>query len=466
MHQRGRSAEKVFCDPVHDLITFNLPEDRLLVELVATRAMQRLRRIRQLGVTALVYHGAEHSRFGHALGVCHLARTIGERLRSRHRHEPHIAEGLELHLPFVALAALLHDIGHGPFSHLFEAVAPDARGRTHEDWTVALIRDPSSEVHRILSSHGADTPDRVAAIIDRTCDSRLAVDIISSQLDADRLDYLQRDSLMTGTGYGRFDAPWLLHAMLAGEVPGRDGGSSLALCVDGRKGIHAVEGYVLARHLMYLQVYFHKTGRAFEAQVLALLRAARHLVTGGDETVAGACHPVLAAVLGGHTPTLDEYLELDDLAATGAMAAWARLEGSPERRLLARGAADLHLDRRPWQALAVPDGAEAPVRSLLADLDDELGRGTSLHRLSVHLDTPSSHVYKDLVYRAGDGGGDPARDSIMVASPDGVIPVEEHPAAHVIRSLSRVAWAGRRLYVDRGVLAELGPRLRRAGLDA
>ncbi|HEX6971815.1 MAG TPA: HD domain-containing protein, partial [Limnochordia bacterium] len=234
--------ERAYRDPVHGFITV---VDPLLQALIDTPEFQRLRRIRQLGATAGTYHGAEHSRFGHSLGSLWIMDKILERLRSR---------GLSLD-PFTATvaraAALLHDVGHGPFSHALEGVITPGAG--HEVWSARIVRGDSA-VAAILRGHDPSLADAVAAVIEGRHPAREVVTLVSSQLDVDRMDYLLRDSLYTGVTYGRFDLERLINTLLVVD------GDVVLL----GKGIVAAEEYVLARYHMYWQVYLHKTIRGQE----------------------------------------------------------------------------------------------------------------------------------------------------------------------------------------------------------
>src|SRR4051812_20030513 len=238
-------SEKIIRDPVHDVIAFHSerPTDALLFRLLNAAEFQRLRRIRQLGMAHLAYPGADHSRYSHSLGVMETARKMLQQLSRSHKIDP--ADEL------VALcAALLHDLGHGPFSHVFERVT----GVHHERLGQRVILDPQSEVHRILIQHDKLLPERIVGLLRGRPKRTIFSDVLSSQLDADRLDYLLRDTRMTGSGYGDYDLNWLLHALTCDPVSGR-----LAVTL---KGISAVEAYLQSRYHMYRNVYFHKVVRA------------------------------------------------------------------------------------------------------------------------------------------------------------------------------------------------------------
>ncbi len=251
--------EKIIRDPVHDVIAFRTerPTDRLLFRLLNAAEFQRLRRIRQLGMASLAYPGADHSRYSHSLGVMQTARRIIDQLRA--------SVGIDPEQETICLvSALLHDLGHGPFSHVFERVS----GIHHERLTQRIVMDGQSEVHRLLFQHDRLMPEKVLAFL-RGQGGEAArtfyLDLLSSQLDADRLDYLLRDNLMTGSGYGDYDLGWLLHAFTVDPASNR-----LAVTW---KGVSAVEAYLQSRYHMYRNVYFHKVVRSAEGMVKLALQA-------------------------------------------------------------------------------------------------------------------------------------------------------------------------------------------------
>jgi HD superfamily phosphohydrolase len=298
-------AEQIIRDPVHDVIAFRLDKssDALLFRLLAAAEVQRLRRIRQLGMASLAYPGADHSRYSHSLGVMETARRILEQLARSF----YIPEADQL---VCVVAALLHDLGHGPFSHVFERIT----GIHHETVTHRIILDPQSAVNRLLSVHDRALPQRVVDLL--TCRPRRAFfcDILSSQLDADRLDYLLRDNLMTGSQYGAYDLNWLLHAFTIDEPSGR-----LAIAA---KGVSAVEAYLQSRFHMYRNVYFHKVVRSAEGMVRLALQRARELASQDrlDHPPRGS--PLHKALLGQELSTA-EFTDLDDISMTQALKLWS-----------------------------------------------------------------------------------------------------------------------------------------------
>lgn len=241
-------------DPVHGFVR----ADALETALINSRAVQRLRFIHQLGFAFLVFPGAEHSRFGHVLGAMHLAGRVYDALCSK-------SDGL---LPAGArspqrrlarAAALLHDLGHAPFSHSAEDLFEG--GIDHEEMTRRLLH--ADEVREIFERHGDGiTPRDVERLLEGRGDrsERLLGQIVSSELDVDKMDYLLRDSLFCGVRYGTFDLERLLDTMAPIEDPET---GEWGIGVD-EGGVHALEALVMARYYMFTQVYFNATGKALE----------------------------------------------------------------------------------------------------------------------------------------------------------------------------------------------------------
>jgi HD superfamily phosphohydrolase len=305
-------------DPIHGLIVFEGERERVVQSLLRTREVQRLRRVRQLGLASLVFPGAEHSRFAHALGTAHVMARLLDRLGSIDAALP-LEQRVDAEAAREALAAaLLHDLGHGPYSHLFEAVLPGAP--RHETWTERFILDPDSEVRRALETLGRGTPERVAALV--LGQHRLAYlgQAVSGTLDVDRCDYLLRDSHMTGVRYGIYDLDWLLRALTLGQVAGQDGSPQTVLAIEGRKGLPPIEGYFLARHFMYQQVYHHKAVRAAEVLVRAILARAGELLREGEPLP--DVPEALRQGARGELPRLNDYFALDDGLLSHALASF------------------------------------------------------------------------------------------------------------------------------------------------
>ena len=241
-------------DPVHGFIR----ADALETALINSRPVQRLRFIHQLGFTFLVFPGAEHSRFSHVIGAMHLAGRLYDALCSKGEGLlPGGARSPERRL--VRAAALLHDIGHAPFSHSAEELFEG--GIDHEEMTRRLLGTP--EVRSIFERHGDGMrPSDVARLLEGggNATERLLSQVVSGELDVDKMDYLLRDSLYCGVRYGTFDLERLLDTVL--PLPDPLTGERGIGIEEG--GIHALEALVMARYYMFTQVYFNATGKALE----------------------------------------------------------------------------------------------------------------------------------------------------------------------------------------------------------
>lgn len=277
--------EKVFKDPVHRYIHVR---DKVIWDVIGTSEFQRLRRIRQLGTTYLVFHGAEHSRFHHSLGVYEIVRRIiddGFNDRPEWNNEERLV---------TLCAALLHDLGHGPFSHAFEKVFT----LDHEQFTQAILLG-DTEVNAVLSRVAPDFPQKVADVIGKTYPDKLVVSLISSQIDADRMDYLQRDAYFTGVSYGHFDMERILRVMRPAEEQ----------AVIKYSGMHAVEDYIMSRYQMYWQVYFHPVSRSAEVILTKILHRAKHL---HDDGYIFKQEPTHFCSFFDRTFVLEDYIALDE----------------------------------------------------------------------------------------------------------------------------------------------------------
>ncbi|MCU1264416.1 MAG: superfamily phosphohydrolase [Acidobacteria bacterium] len=291
-----------------------------MMRLIDTPEFQRLRRIKQLGLGLYTYQGAEHSRFTHSLGAFHLMTRVLDRLSERHTIAP------EAHTAARA-AALLHDVGHGSFSHVMEKVL----GFHHESWTVKVVLSEDNEIGKLLSHYSPDLPRDVAAIIEGKFQPAALGQLVSSQLDVDRMDYLLRDSLMTGAKYGIYDLEWIINALAIDEEADR-------IFVAAR-GLYAVEEYLQARYYMFRQVYFHRTLRSAEAVLRSILRRALKLLEAG-ETVWYAPDTAFEKVLRRNTLSLADHLEMDDSDVIFHVKQWQRsadaILGDLSRRFVGR----------------------------------------------------------------------------------------------------------------------------------
>ena len=375
--------DKVFRDPVHNLLGFDRTHDDLVLALIETREVQRLRHIKLMGTSYVVYPGADHNRFSHSLGAAFLMKRIIERM-STLADEPgyrRIVEELHEHRELMLAAAICHDIGHYPFSHLLESFATEH----HERWTVRLLRDPTTEVHRVLKGAHPDYPERIAQIVERTFKPSFAVKLISSQLDVDRMDYLLRDSVHTGVGYGRFDLEWLLHSLRI--VPR---GDDWEIAVDREKGVRAVESYVLARYYMYQQVYHHKTGRAASAMLIRLLQRAAELRR--DDRDIFVTEPLQKLLLDAGRLSAEEFVSLDDVALSYAVRQWTNASDPILADLAQR-----FLQRRVFKTIPIEPGRYEMMRDALAEVAQSEGFDP---RYYLVLDRAVSDPYSDGLVRA------------------------------------------------------------------
>ncbi len=302
-------------DAVFGLVSFESDEERVLRKLVDTAEVQRLRRVRQLGVASLAFPGAEHTRFSHALGAAFVMKQLIARLRSIQGNLPFWQQLTSDRARDALAAAMLHDTGHGPLSHLFE----DAIKGTghHEAWTERIILDPSTDVHRALISEDPAMPSRVAALVRGEHPLPYLANAVSGTFDVDRCDYLLRDAHMTGVRYGVFDLDWLLRSL---RMMPSDDGRAPNLAIDGAKGLPAIEAFLIARLFMFQQVYLHKATRSAEWMIRAVLARAARLVADGTR-LPGVPAGIEQAARGGEV-ALANYLDLDDSVLSVAMHAW------------------------------------------------------------------------------------------------------------------------------------------------
>ena len=364
-------AEKIIRDPVHDVIAFRTdrPAEALLFRLINAAEFQRLRRIRQLGMTSLTYPGADHSRYSHSLGVMQTARRMLEQLgRSIDIDEAERTTCLA--------ACLLHDLGHGPFSHVFERVS----GMSHEGLTRRIILDESSDVNRVLSEYDGALPRRVVELLHGRGVRPFFCDILASQLDADRCDYLLRDNLMTGSRYGGFDLNWLLHALAVHEPSGK-----LAVTW---KGVSAAEAYLQSRYHMYRNVYFHKVVRSAEGMVkLALQRAKRLAVQ--ERLAWPPAESVVHKALMGRRFSIEEFTELDDISVLHCFKLW---QNSHDAALagLCRGL----LFRRLFKTVDISTAPPGKAKGILAAVEAAVAAAGGDPSYDLFYDEPSETPYE------------------------------------------------------------------------
>ncbi len=466
---RIKPRGKLFRDPVHRLIRIQ-PGDDFILDLIDTPVFQRLRRIRQLGVSWMTYPGAEHSRFSHSLGVFNFAQRILGALKERYTGvDDPLVEYLAEHEKELKAAALLHDLGHTPFSHMLERAFDHSIN--HEEKTKQLICDQTGPVARVLRNAGLD-PAHIAEITQGskgTSVHRLLVDIVSSQLDADRMDYLLRDSLYTGVEYGTYDAEWLIRNLCVGRDPhprpGATGGDyeHLRLCLDRARGVHTAEQLIIARLHMTLQVYMHRMTRGFEVLLLNLFRSAAQLAKQSN-LPDGTPSVVKAYFRKDGDLSIDEWLQFDEMAMFTAIAAWAGNDEHDYRRLRYMALA-FRNRKRIIRSREIRDAT--PVQ--LMALDREL-TAISESGLDWDIDDGGVMPYKGLRYeatKASANNEEQSAESILLASGEVNEPaVAIDTVSEILRTLDFASQSVFRIYYSRTRAAGIERVLQEHGVTA
>jgi HD superfamily phosphohydrolase len=356
--------EKVFKDPVHKYIYV---QDQVIWNLINTREFQRLRRIRQLGTSFLTFHGAEHSRFSHSLGVYEITRKIISQFERNEYDDWPKSERL-----LCLCAALLHDLGHGPFSHSLEKVF----GTHHEAWSVQFVLG-DTEVNQVLGSVSEDFPQSVAEVISKSYQHGIVSSLVSSQLDADRMDYLLRDAYFTGVNYGTFDLERILRVIrpFQGHIVVKE------------SGMHAVEDYLMSRYQMYWQVYFHPVTRSAEIILNQIFRRVKWLYENSyefrfmPEQIRSLCEQRLS---------VQDYVKLDESIMQTAISFWLN-----EQDAILVDLCDRFIHRKLLKYIVV----EQPQEQLLAQvysIVEQAGFDSSYY---VHRDYSSDRTYD--IYQPG-----------------------------------------------------------------
>ena len=291
MEVKRLDETKVLKDPVHSYIHIHY---EVIWNCLDSKEFQRLRRIRQLGGDFQVYPTAEHSRFSHSLGVYEIVRRMVTEVKSL------CVELTEYEKVCVMLAGLLHDVGHGPFSHAFEHIT----NHSHEEYTAKIILD-NTELNAILRAVSEKLPLDIVSIIQHTHENDILNQIVSGQLDADRMDYLLRDSYFTATSYGQFDLERILRTMRV-----RKTNEGRKVIVVKYTGIHSVEDYIMARYQMYWQVYYHPVARSYEAVFIQLFNRLKDIFKVDKDYFEDM--KVLIPFLEKSEVSVDEYFKLDE----------------------------------------------------------------------------------------------------------------------------------------------------------
>lgn len=428
--------EKVFRDPIHDYVYV---QDQVILDLINTKEFQRLRRIHQLGTTSFVFHGAEHTRFSHSLGCYEVARRIVESF-ARNYPSKTPSDGLwNNDERLVTLcAALLHDIGHGAYSHTFEHIF----NTDHEKFTTRIITDPQTEVNQVLRRISPNFPTKVASVISHDYPNPQVVQLISSQIDADRMDYLLRDSYYTGTNYGNFDLTRILRVMRPYE-------HGIAFQMS---GIHAVEDFIVSRFQMYVQVYFHSVSRSMEVILGHLLKLANQLYQSERANHRQRnFQPHYLMPFFDENFTLDDYLKLDDGVLNTYFLQWVDDEDPILSDLAHR-----FLDRVPLKSARITD----QTRSLLPELKQlvaEAGFDSEYY-------TAENDSY-DLPYDAYDPTSKKPRTQIELMQSDGSL-VELSTVSDLVRAISGKVSRDERFFFPKEMLIDSNESLFTDTFDA
>ena len=287
------------------------------------------------------FHTAEHSRFSHSLGVYEIARRICDNFARNYATEEE-GDGLwdDSNRLVVLCAALLHDIGHGPYSHTFEKIFDT----NHEQITIDIILSEETEVNQILRKVSSTFPQEVASVIQKTHPNPQVVQLISSQIDADRMDYLLRDAYFTGVNYGTFDLTRILRVIRPYK-----GGIAFTY-----SGMHAVEDYIVSRYQMYMQVYFHPVSRGMEVVLNHLLKRASACYNSESNPLKHSATFLKPFFEG--TWTLEDYLRLDDGVLNTYFSHWLLEEDA-----ILSDLSDRFINRRPFKSVPfnrINDGAK------------------------------------------------------------------------------------------------------------
>lgn len=405
--------KKVFKDPVHRYIHV---DDQLIWALIGTKEFQRLRRIRQLGTSYLTFHGAEHSRFGHSLGVYEIVRRMIDVFAGHQGWHP------EERLVALA-AALLHDVGHGPFSHTFEKVF----AVSHEQRTQGIILG-DTDIHRVLCEVSEDFPQAVADVIAKTYHDQLVVSLISSQIDADRMDYLLRDAYYTGVSYGQFDLERILRVMRPSEHQ----------AVIKHSGMHAVEDYIMSRYQMYWQVYFHPVTRSAEVILKKILQRAKDLYQQGY-TFREVPYRILS--LFQDDISLQEYLQLDEYVMLYYFQTW-----QDEADGVLRDLCDRFMNRRLFKYIDIEPESEQQWTQQLTPLFEE---AAVLPDYYLAVDASSNLTYD--LYRPSQGG---ENMPIQLLMPDGHLR-ELTTESEVVEAISGKKRTDHKLYFPEDELIDM-----------
>lgn len=369
-------------DPVFGFIKI---DKELHLDIVKHRLFQRLNRINQLGLASVVYPGARHTRFQHSLGAFHLMSVAIKSLTEKGVYI------FDAEADAVRAAILMHDIGHGPFSHVLENTL--IHGISHEEISLIMMEHINDDMHGQLNL--------AIAIFKDEYHNKIFHQLISSQLDMDRLDYLRRDSFFTGVTEGNIGSDRIIKMLNVKDEQ---------LVVE-QKGIYSIENYLTTRRLMYWQVYLHKTAVGYEKVLINTLRRAKHLVTHGHQLHAAPAllyfltHDVDALWFDTHPEALQHYADLDDSDIWSALKAW-RYDNDT---ILSTLATDM-LDRRLFKVEVLE---EMPNEEKMNDLRKSIAQALDINISDTDYLVSINEIGKDMY--------NPKDDSIGILYKDGTV---------------------------------------------
>lgn len=354
--QMDENGNVIIRDNVHGDIVF----PPLFKAIIDTKEFQRLRRIKQMAMAGQVFPGAVHTRFSHSIGTYYVMSRILTHFKEYFSELGYNTNINEQEEKAILAAALLHDLGHGPYSHVFERTELSLGCKRHEEWTVAIITNPKTEIYSVLESVEEGFAQKVASYIKCEKDAKkkellyvgdldddlnlkfIFASLVSGQIDADRMDYLLRDSKFSGVSYGQFD----LEKVIEGLAVSLDYEGRYHVCIR-EQYLSAVEGYFYARYQMYNNVYFHPYKMFSEELFCRILQEAQKCVLNGQ--ISSSMIP--AAVEGIFTQAEiieEEYCKLDDSVVDGAIQTWAECS-VPELAFLCNA----RLNRKSYQRLEI-----------------------------------------------------------------------------------------------------------------
>lgn len=419
-------------DPIHGFI--NITEYPVIEELVESKYFQRLRRLAQLGLTSAVYPNATHTRFAHSLGVMHTFTILFDSIM---RRETIVKDQNEKRM-IGSVTALLHDLGHGPFSHASENIL-DNGDFDHLDMTCDIIS--KSEISDILKKYSIDTQ-LICDILHHQVSKEwiLVSQLVSSQLDADRLDYLVRDAYFTGVQYGQADVHRIANTLTIWH--GKDNDPFNETAVVKLKGKNAIEDYILGRHLMYKGVYYHKISRGMELLLVNLFKRASKL----EDKITN-----LSKIIDINSKTTPELLyNMDDNAWVALFHEWTNSSDSVlqdiSKRILERGRlASIHIPSQKY--LKLDFGKEEKI----AQIVDKAGFPPEYYLAK---DTEIKSPYKEYNTEELEDGNFSPTEHIMICTSDTKLQEVSRLSA-VIDTLSKTQVDEVTLFLPEEVLPEV-----------